>query len=94
MITCKVTFKKSNWYLFPQGWAWCGGYAEVSYVRPAGEYDVWNEMHYDCYNGYAFSWLFLQLTFDLRKRNNGNHILVEKREIRMPDISKEVANLN
>lgn len=88
-LTCKITFKKRNWYLFPQGWAWVGGFAEVSYQTsyPNG-FDVWKEIHYPTYKGYAFSWLFLHIVWNIRK-GKGNEMLVEKRELRMPDMSKE-----
>lgn len=88
----KFTFKKRNWYLFPQGWAWVGGFAECSYVSSDGVYDVWEETHYPTYKGYALSWLCFHFVFEIRK-GKGNQILVEKREIRMPDISKEELNV-
>ncbi|HYF69125.1 MAG TPA: hypothetical protein VD884_13370 [Ohtaekwangia sp.] len=89
-LTIKVLIKKRDWYLFPQGWAWVGGFAEVSYQHSAGEYDIWKEVHYPTYKGYAFSWLFLHVIFEIRK-GKGNEMLVEKRELRIPDMSK---NLN
>jgi len=58
-LIIKWNFKTKNWYLFPQGWAWVGGFAEVSYVRGDGDFDVWEETHYPVYKGYAFSWLFI-----------------------------------
>ena len=57
-LTCKVSFKRRDWYLFPQGWAWVGGFAEVSYQSsyPDG-FDVWKEVHYPTYKGYAYATL-------------------------------------
>jgi len=86
-LIIKWTFKTKNWYLFPQGWAWVGGFAEVSYVRGDGDFDVWDETHYPVYKGYAFSWLFIHIDFDIRKEK-GNQMLVRKQELRIPDISK------
>ena len=85
----KFTFKTKNWYLFPQGWAWVGGFAEVSWLRSDGDFEIWNEVHYPTYKGYAFSWLFIHIVFDIRK-GKGNEMIVRKQELRIPDMSKEI----
>jgi hypothetical protein len=86
-LVIKVKFKRKNWYLFPQGWAWIGCFSEVSYQRTDGDFDIWEENHFRCYKGYAFSWLFIHVTFDLR-REKGNLAFVMKKELRIPDMSK------
>lgn len=86
-LTIKISLKKRNWYLFPQGWALVGGFAEVTYQAFDGEFDIWKEVHYPTYKGYAFSWLFIHIVFDIRK-GKGNEMLVQKKELRIPDMSK------
>ncbi len=86
-LTIKFSIKRKNLYLFPQGWAWVGGFAECRYVASDGEYDVWEEVHYKVPNGYAFSWLFIHIVFEIRK-NKGNIIMYEKKPLHIPDVRK------
>ena len=60
----KVSFRKSNWYLFPQGWTWQKSVAEISYKADG---NIYEHKHFYLTYAYNFAWLFINVYWELDK---------------------------
>jgi hypothetical protein len=61
--TRKWSFRKRHWYFFPQRWTWKKSIAEVSYQ---GNVDAYKHTHYWLTFRYQFSWLFIDMVWELQ----------------------------
>lgn len=61
-FTKKFSFRKKYWYVFPQRWTWRKSVADINYVRDG---DVYQHNHYWLIYKYQFSWLFIDVVWEL-----------------------------
>ncbi len=94
----KFSFRKSNWYLFPQGWSHTGNVMRQEYLslsEQAGtnpemsvsfKENLYKQMQYNIVEQYNITWLFINivLTVNLHKVRETNVMQVPYRTEPVP----------
>lgn len=62
-LKIKVSFRKSNIYLFPQGWGCWDSLSNISYQTKG----IYKHKNYLIPTWYCFSWLWLNINFTLKQ---------------------------
>lgn len=75
----KFSFRKKNWYLFPQGWTWKKNVFEISYKAGINAYE--HKSYYIIYE-YQFSWLFIDINWKLQP---GEHLSTSLQRHEQPE---------
>ena len=71
----KYSFRKRNWYLFPQRWTWKETITKLSWKRE----DIYKHTNYWLITKYQFSWLFIDMVWELNLSQDG---LISHEEVR------------